>query len=53
MIPAFDFDLHLITLDGSEYKENLSCGTSISLIDKKNNKIVRNLNVLNMPVEKI
>lgn len=53
MIPAFDFDLHLVTSDGNEYKENLVCGTSISVLDTKNKKIERNLSTLSISVERI
>lgn len=53
MIPGFDFDLHLVTTEGIEYMENLSCSTSISNIDHENNVITRNLGTINIKVEKI
>lgn len=53
MMPAFDFDLHLVTSDGNEYKENLSCDTSVSRLNHKTNEIVRNLGTINISVDKI
>ena len=53
MIPSFDIDLHLVTSDGNEYMENLSCSTSISNIDYENHVITRNLGTVNIKVEKI
>lgn len=53
MIPSFDFDLHLITSDGNEYMENLFCTTSISRIDYESNTIIRNLETINIKVDKI
>lgn len=53
MIPSFDFDLHLVTAEGNEYTENLFCATSISRIDTENNVIIRNLETINIKVEKI
>lgn len=56
MTPAFDFNLLITTVDGTEYKENLACGTSIPVIKYKNNeikKVKRSLYVRNIVVERV
>lgn len=50
MIPAFDFDLHLITSEGNEYMENLVCGTSISV---ETNEIKRTFGTISISVKKL
>lgn len=51
MLPSFDFELTIITVEGNSYKENISCGTSLSVI-QKNNAIIRNLGTLNICIER-
>lgn len=53
MMPAFDFDFHLITSDGNEYKENLVCGTSISVKGVDYTEIERNFSTLEISVKRI
>lgn len=48
MIPAFDFDIQLITVDGFNYKENLVCSTFISDIEYEEEKIKNVKNVKNV-----
>lgn len=55
MTPGFDFDIHMTTVDGFQYKENLVCSTSISNIKYKDNevrKVKRYLSVTDMSIER-
>lgn len=50
MIPAFDFDLHLITSEGNEYMENLVCGTSVIV---ETNNLKRTIGTKSISVNKL
>ena len=52
MIPAFDFDLQLITTDEIKYNENLVCTTSIPYIDYKKNEVKRYLSSVSINVKR-